>query len=307
MDRLRAAASLSRALLSLADAKRTGILRVEAGQRRAELQLLHGAIVSIQGVDGELLGDALLRDGELDARVHGAALSAAEPNGPVGHWLVAVGAASREAVDRALLTQLDRRLSALLRFVGPSVRFIEQAAQVRDVPAASIQVAPALWDGLIELARSLTNAELERLSVPHALRLTRAGEQWASSLVQAGKLGDLAPLLKQASGSVHERAVLCALGLAVDARVDPDAFSLLLRKQRQIRRHVSPEALLDLPERAAPDQARRALRRLAQKLHPDRFSTELPALRAVSHEVMRALFRAEESLRTPPLSRHAAR
>jgi len=307
MDRLRAAASLARALLSLADAKRTGILRVHAGQRCAELQLLHGVIVSIQGVDGELLGDALLRDGELDAQVHGAALSAKEPSGPVGHWLVAVGAASREAVDRALLTQLERRLASLLRLAGTSVRFVEQDAQIRDVPAASIAVAPALWDGLLVLARGLTNDELARLSGLRSLRLTRAGEQWTSALISSRRLTDAAKILREGSPHTHERAVLFALGLAVDARVDPDAFSLLLRKQRQIRRHVSAEALLDLPERAAPEQARRALRRLAHKLHPDRFSTELPALRAVSHEVMRALFRAEESLRMTPVSRHIAR
>ena len=127
MDALRAAAPLARALLSLADAKRCGVLRVRVGYRHAELVLVDGAVTSIAGVDGELLGDALLREGELDASRHGVALAEAEPDGPVGHWLVAVGAASREAVDRALVAQLERRVAALLRFVGASLHFEECA------------------------------------------------------------------------------------------------------------------------------------------------------------------------------------
>jgi len=307
MDALRAAVPLARALLSLAYAKRSGSLHVQVGFRRATVELSQGAVVSLVGVDGELLGDALLREGELDSGRHGAALSEAEPEGPVGRWLVAIGAASREAVDRALVAQLERRLGALLRFAGASLRFEELRAQTLAMPSIVAAVAPSVWSGLLTLAAELTHDERAQLAGQGGLRLTRAGTQFVAALNLSGRPLEIDAVLRREHGHEPARAALRALGLAVDGRVDADAFSLLLRKQREIRRHASAEALLDLPPRPAPEQARRALRRLAQKLHPDRFSGELPALRAVSSEVMRALFRAEEALRDVSLSRHVSR
>ena len=307
MDALRAAVPLARALLSLADAERSGVLSVQAGSRRAEVEFVRGALVALRGVDGELLGDTLLREGALDAQRHGAALSRAEPEGPVGHWLVAVGAASREAVDRALASQLSRRVALLLRFPDATFRFDERALANDQAAAVAIAVAPCVWDGMLPLAGTLTNDELAQLSGAGGLRLTRAGSQLVAELVPAARLPQLESVLRGQCGSEHARAVLKVVGAAFDARVDTDSFSLLLRKQREIRRHASAEVLLDLPSKTAtPDQARRALRRLAQKLHPDRFSGELPALRAVSADVMRALFRAEETLRHA-LPRQASR
>jgi len=307
MDALRAAVPLARALLSLAYAKRSGVLYVQAGYRRAAVEISDGAVASLQGVDGELLGDALMREGELDAGRHGAALSEAEPEGPVGHWLVAVGAASREAVDRALVAQLERRLASLLRFAGASLRFAESTGDGPPVSQLRAAVAPSVWRGLLSLTGELTQDDRAQLAGEGGLRLTRAGAQFAGALHGAGCLLDIDSMLRRKPGQESARAVMRALGFAVDGRVDADAFSLLLRKQREIRRHASAEVLLDLPPSSGPEQARRALRRLAQKLHPDRFSGEVPALRAVSAEVMRALFRAEETLRNATFSRQAAR
>ncbi len=307
MDALRAAVPLARALLSLGDAERSGVLYVQAGYRRAEIEVWAGAFVAVRGVDGELLGDTLLRAGALDAHRHGAALSEAEPHGPVGDWLVAVGAASREAVDRALASQLSRRVASLLRFPYATVRFEERGPADDQSDRLKVAIAPCVWDGLVSLAGTLTNDELSQLAGVGRLRLTRAGSQLVAELMPAGRLPQLESVLRGQCGSQHARAVLKVLGAAFDARVDTDSFSLLLRKQREIRRHASAEVLLDLPSKfVTPDQARRALRRLAQKLHPDRFSGELPALRAVSADVMRALFRAEETLRHA-LPRQASR
>jgi hypothetical protein len=86
------------------------------------------------------------------------------------------------------------------------------------------------------------------------------------------------------------------LGAASEAVLATDSCSLLLRKQREIRRRAGPRALLDLPPHAHAEQARPALRRLASKLHPDRFHAAEPSLRAVSSEVMRALSQAEHEL-----------
>ncbi len=309
MDSLRAAVPLARALLSLGDAERSGVLHVHAGYRRVEVEALRGKLIAVRGIDGEPLGDTLLREGSLDASRHGAALSEAEPEGPVGDWLVAVGAASREAVDRALALQLSLRLGQLLRFPCVTLRFIDHAvaAEGAENDVVRVAMAPCVWDGMLSLAGMLTHAELSQLTGSGALRLTRAGSQLVSQLVPMAKLPRLESVLSGDCGSSHARAVLKVLGAAFDARMDSNSFSLLLRKQREIRRQASAATLLDLPPHSAtPDQARRALRRLAQKLHPDRFSAELPALRAVSADVMRALFRAEETLRYP-VPRQASR
>jgi len=96
------------------------------------------------------------------------------------------------------------------------------------------------------------------------------------------------------------RAVLCVLGAAIGRPLHEDSYALLLRKRQQLSRNASASALLDLPERASAEHARRALRRLAQKLHPDRFQAGDARLHAVSSEVMGALARAESSLRARP-------
>jgi hypothetical protein len=93
------------------------------------------------------------------------------------------------------------------------------------------------------------------------------------------------------------RALLLVLGVAAERPVHKDAYALLLRKHRQLSRNVSASALLDLPEAASAEHARRALRRLAQKLHPDRFQAGDARLHAVSNVVMGALARAENTLR----------
>lgn len=307
MDALRASVPLARALLTLGDAERSGVLHVQSGYRRVEVELVRGMLVALRGVDSELLGDELLRDGALDAHRHGAALSEAEPQGPVGDWLVSVGAASREAVNRALARQLSRRMSSLLRMPYATLRFDERGLSNEPLDGIQVAMVPCVWDGLLSLASTLTNDELSQLVGTGGLRLTRAGSQLVAELVAEARLPALDKVLRGQCGSEQARAVLKVLGAAFDARVDTDSFSLLLRKQREIRRHASAEVLLDLPSKfVTPDQARRALRRLAQKLHPDRFSAELPALRAVSADVMRALFRAEESLRHS-LPRQASR
>src|SRR5262249_17847277 len=106
MDALRAAAPLARLLLALADSQRQAAVCVRSGARRARLVIDRGRALSLEGVDGEPLGDALLRMGALDAALHGAALSGKPSEGLVGRWLVQVGAAPESAVRDALCAQL---------------------------------------------------------------------------------------------------------------------------------------------------------------------------------------------------------
>jgi hypothetical protein len=72
------------------------------------------------------------------------------------------------------------------------------------------------------------------------------------------------------------------------------SYPLLLRKRREVRSRASAHALLDLPESAGGQDARRALRKLVRDLHPDRFGEGVPpALRRASGEIMTALVAAE--------------
>ena len=109
--------------------------------------------------------------------------------------------------------------------------------------------------------------------------------------------------------------VLKWLGAIAPARRADGVYGLLLRKHREIRRAASPEELLDLPRRTgvgdprcAPPagesdrgpEARRALRTLAKRLHPDRFDGDrAEPLRRISDRVLIELVRAERSLRLP--------
>lgn len=72
------------------------------------------------------------------------------------------------------------------------------------------------------------------------------------------------------------------------------SYPLLLRKRRELRARASARALLDLPEGAGQQDARRALRKLVRDLHPDRFGDSAPpVLRDASGEIMTALVEAE--------------
>lgn len=87
---------------------------------------------------------------------------------------------------------------------------------------------------------------------------------------------------------------LAALKLVGAATRPGGAYPLMLRKRRQVRAQASPHALLDLPERAGRDEARRALRRLVRDLHPDRFEEgDSAGLRRASGEIVTALVDAE--------------
>lgn len=301
---MRAVAPLARALISLAEAERSGALRVRSGAHAATLWLSKGVLVSIDGVDGALLGDALLKRGVLDADKHGRALLTRPPSGRVGRWLVEVGAASSEDVQQALDAQLYDRVAALLRWPSPSFSFSPDLLR-SDNTTLRGELVVAVWAGMVAIARQLTTEGRVGLAGTSRLRLTRAGESIVSALVRAHHIhaGDALSWLEPtkanpaAGGAASERAVLRALHGALDARVDSESYSLLLRKQREVRRMATPATLLDLPASSDAAAAKRALRRLATKLHPDRFAATEPRLRGVSSEVLRALLDAEATLR----------
>jgi len=195
--------------------------------------------------------------------------------------------------------------------------------------AVTIDVAGAVWSALWAIASELPAPISAQLSGSSALLLTGAGRRRVGGLLRAVEAGELgaaarrrafarglrpsqidnipaalsaaavAAALRADPGADQHvlRAMLRVLGAAIERPVPEDAYGLLLRKHRQLSRNVSASALLDLPEAASAEHARRALRRLAQKLHPDRFLAGDARLYAVSNVVMGALARAENTLR----------
>ncbi|MFT3922504.1 MAG: J domain-containing protein [Myxococcales bacterium] len=302
MDALRAAVPLSRLFLALADSERQAEVRVRSRSKVARVHVVRGAVVAIEGVDGELLGDSLLRQGRLDTEKHRDALSGSPPSGQVGAWLIEVGAASPDSVGAALAAQLEARFAALLRWADPLFELLPARAVVLSSPHVSVAIPHVVWLGLSAIAHDLPLAQLSALAGDTALKLTSAGRRIVATWEPAERNELEGWLARAPQGAARiPRAVLRALGAAVDSSFDGDACNLLLRKQREIRRRVGPRALLDLPSHAHSEHARPALRRLAQKLHPDRFQALEPGLRAVSERVMSALSQAERELLASPL------
>jgi hypothetical protein len=323
MDALCAAIPVARGLLKMADTAAPRVLSVVAGSRRALLRTEGGAVVEVCGVEAEPLGDTLLRQGALDAQRHLAALEAALFSSPadsraarpvqaVGGWLVSVGAASEGAVRAALELQLVARVGALLRWRGAELVLHATCANAEhaapslhargtqptapgasaDLPVA-VALVPCLYAGLLSIARELPTDVLLAHAGRAALRTTRLGQSLEARLAFS-----FAPLLHKdpRPERLAERAALRAIGALVDAGAEIDGYSLLLRKRRELRMRATARRLLDLPDGAPAAQARSAFRRLARKLHPDRFHAGEPALLALSNEVMRALASAEAEL-----------
>jgi len=322
MDALHAAAPLARLLFALDEAKHDGDLWLTRCGGQARISLIEGEIVSVAGVEGEPLGDLLMAHGELDvARERSLGRTSAMR---IGARLVAVGAASSAAVERALSRQLVRRLAQLLR--GP-VTSLRLAPRLRlEGPSVSWRVgaAAATWAVLLATADELPEALLTQLAGSGCAALTPVGERRVSRLLALQRAGMLTSLL----GALGARAKLDGVLAALQARPnEPHAallplraslralglleasggghskqagYALLLRKRRELLRNESARTLLDLPGSAGPEQARRALRRLARTLHPDRYEASDARLRALFGETLSALSRAEHALRTTP-------
>lgn len=323
MDPLRAASSRARLLLAVAEAARDCDVvsgRPEAGLR---LTVARGRAVAISGADIEPLGDTLRALGALDAQA--ACVMRDAPAGAlIGARLIAAGVTSRPAVQRALRLQLVRGVTALLR---SPVRGLEPVARPKDgcSPAIGVDLTAAVWAGMYCIARELPANVVAQLSGSTTLALTELGRRRVQGLLRAEHAGELALAATAAQCAAHGRsgahaaldeiedsapggdalaralsrdpprslqplrAILRVLGGALDGAGSEDAYALLLRKRREVSRKASPIALLDLAGPTSGEHVRRALRRLARKLHPDRFEGADDRLRAVSVEVMRAL------------------
>jgi hypothetical protein len=158
---------------------------------------------------------------------------------------------------------------------------VAKAARLAPEPDASATSLTAWGRNLLDAGaqsdaeRSLADALQRRAAVSDLLEVARSSDAAYRTWVALSAFGALAP--------------------------EPDTrmhYALLLRKRAQVRRRANALELLDLePGRHSRDAPRRALRRLAARLHPDRLGPDAPeSARALSHEVMQALTRAAFSL-----------
>lgn len=298
MDALCAAIPVARALLRAADAGAPRTLTIAAGTKRARLRLESGRVWEVLGVDDEPLGDALLSRGELDPDRHRAALELDLPAGRVGRWLVSVGAASERSVRSALTHQLSRRVESVLRWRGAELLLTTSAPPLLEGLHVSAPLAVSVHAGLVRIASELPADVLRARAGSAALRPTTLGQWLGARLGSASGERAFGLLLAAQPGPalLAERAALRAIGALVEQNAELDGYSLLLRKRRELRGRASARRLLDLPEGAHPSQARIAFRKLARKLHPDRFHAAQPGLTDLSNEVMCALVSAEAEL-----------
>ena len=307
--------AFARALLVIAEQRRSCDVRAYTERGECRIRIAGGALVAITGPTGHdaSLGDELLRSGDLDARKHYAALVQRGDAGaqPVGAWLLAEQLATRGAVLHALRAQLRGRMLSLL-----SCRELSYAlADASGEPAhPALEEPPLIADVLLGCLRTLARGEGGAPVVRQGeLRVSAVGR---ALLAQAALWPDedaVAALLERgaARSSIdalcrnHPRAyallgLLDSLGgfAGSPPKADRNSYGLLMRKRKQIRQGDSPYRLLDLAPGATPTEARKALRQFALQLHPDALGPDVPEpLRKASGEIMGALIDAERSLR----------
>lgn len=305
---------LARALLALDRTRQTGVLRVSGDTDRCLVAVVGGiprAATPVRGAE-DSLGDELLRSGELDGEAHRRALERVPVARPVGAWLIEVGAATRPAIEHALREQLRTRLLEVFRWPVLHYRFTAGSGNV-GLPLVSEPLAVAdIVLGAMRRAMSAHPVEqLRERMGEYKLRLTPRGQHllagaalWPEEAVAAALLArgsDPGSVASATRDSARAIRLLYALHLLGGVSANPTgslACSLLVSKRLQLRREVGDAALLDLPQNAGPEQARKALRKLALRIHPDRLGESAPpALRLASTEVMTALSGAECKIR----------
>ncbi len=213
------------------------------------------------------------------------------------------------AVSDALRRQMRGRLARWFAEPIRSVRFVEGRvgrAPFEEPPSADDLVLASLrrvladrpvhdLDGLRSRSFVLSpHAEALRgaaLAPWESAMLARARRAGGGRGVSGSQLLLLAGDERRGLRTLHGWYVLGWLARVDVARRD---HSLLLRKRHQLRRREAPSRLLDLApsDRKGP---RRALRRLAAQVHPDRFEEDLAE---TSQEVMRALVAAADAIGT---------
>jgi hypothetical protein len=304
------AAALARGLLILARSGRSGALTIHASRATAKVGVRDGRVVAmrIDPDDGDSLGAALRRMGAWDEER--AKRAGAPPLGtPVGTWGIAVGATSAAAVSCALRQQLRRRIDRLFALEPHELSLSSGSC---DVGVPQIAEPPTSAELIVSALRERVQDEplltVRRRLGDGMLVLTPIGKELLASAVLWPEEQAMVPLLTAGasvdavvaatSGSPRAQRTLYALRMigACGPPEPREGYAVLLRKKRQLERGARPAELLEVAPGSRGPNTRRALRRLASVVHPDRYGDAPDAIRAASHEVMTAIVRAQRDL-----------
>jgi hypothetical protein len=263
----------SRSLLMLARAEANGRLTLRAHGRDAFIHLASGRVV---GFDGEL-GPRL---GELVDLPRRDVANTAEASGACA---VAAGRVSRNDLAWALRRQLRLRAREVALWGDVQARWHPGAALIR--PFTDPMAA-------VDLVAEILRAYGENLRVPNRMPAASApvvsplGLYFAErAALHPHEIAASRGVVRSGAGSRFS-AALVAAGLT-DAPVAPEVRALTRLHARL--RHEGARAVLGETRDAAAH--RRALRRVAGSVHPDRFAGD-PRLSRISHDLVVALSRA---------------
>ena len=203
--------------------------------------------------------------------------------------------------------QVYGRLAVVLAWPRPELH-MDQTSRVGFV----MSDPPGISDALLRASRALVareSVEFARRQLTHRpLRLTRLGVSLASAGVLWPHEAALTSLLRRSEGLDAEDALsivgetprtirslfaLFSLGAVGPVSFHDSRFGMLVRKQRAIQRRAPAWELLGVPKGSSRQDVRRAVRRLAASIHPDRFMTATPhEVSVVSEEVFRKVLEA---------------
>jgi hypothetical protein len=220
--------------------------------------------------------------------------------------------ATRAAVERALGDQLRARILAVFRWRDLKFRFEHTQPEIgasgpeRPIPLGELAVAAARAVFDAAAFDALLREQAERRMLPSAFGRALLDDPATFTcgalpelLRSSASLEQLAKACANSAADLRTLGALCWLSAIVPAADGGSSYRLLLRKQVQLRRRASAAELLEVDRNARHGASRKALRRLARRVHPDALGpTAPPLLRAVSGELMQALVQAEEQLRS---------
>ena len=207
------------------------------------------------------------------------------------------GCAKRTSRVHALRTQMRRRMAALLGWQRVVLQFDRTSSEGPRLPepiAARELVAHALRRARPSVdadAAARLRTETWRLRVCMDDVGLAPAERAMCVPLREGAVGEVVIAVGGNSAQALRTLHAWQRGGLIEA-VRRGDHRELLRKRQQLRRHANPRALLDLGPGASRADAKRALRRLVRKVHPDRFD---PQLARASEDVVRALVQAERA------------
>ncbi len=257
-----------RSLLLVARAAASGRLELHAHGRSAAVAVAHGAIVAFEGELGPRLGE-LIGLGRHERLASGST--------SLGAVALAEGRVSRGDLAWALRQQLRIRAREIALWGDVHAQWSSAHVELR-----------AFTDPMsaCDLVSDVIRAAAERGRTPElrdGLSLSGLGAWWAErAALHPHELAALHGVVRS-EAAARFASVSRAAGL-VEQPVTPEVRELT-RVHAQWRRGGA-SALLGTTR--DPDARRRALRRIAGGIHPDRFAND-PALGRVSHEIVATL------------------